>query len=76
MARYTICKSTMIIWLLLFSFLFKIERPTVPLFIVISMISGGLILFEAKGDVSFHSGGFVLVRERGEALFLSTNCHN
>ncbi len=41
----------------------RVSYPqTLPLIVVIGMISGGLILFEAKDDISFHSIGFLMVR--------------
>eukprot|EP00051_Salpingoeca_urceolata_P029966 m.491581 g.491581 ORF g.491581 m.491581 type:complete len:373 (-) comp30349_c0_seq1:147-1265(-) len=58
---YTMCKSTLVVWLLLFAFCLRLEQPSVPLFGVILTICGGLMLFEAKEEVSFHSKGFILV---------------
>lgn len=58
---YTMCKSTVVAWLLMSAFVFKLEKPSVPLVMVVAMISGGLILFRAKEGISFHSIGFFLV---------------
>eukprot|EP00055_Hartaetosiga_balthica_P005894 m.17944 g.17944 ORF g.17944 m.17944 type:complete len:438 (+) comp4865_c0_seq1:140-1453(+) len=58
---YTMVKSTVIVWLLISAFIFKIEKPTKSLVVVIALISGGLILFRAKEGISFHSIGFFLV---------------
>jgi len=43
------------------AFVFKLEKPSIPLVGVVAMISGGLILFRAKEGISFHSTGFLLV---------------
>lgn len=58
---YTMCKSTVVVWLLLFAFIFKLEKPTPQLIGVIAMISGGLIVFRAKEGVSVDSIGFMLI---------------
>jgi hypothetical protein len=58
---YTICKSTVVCFVLLFSFIFKLQKPTWELFLVVVMVVGGVILFQAQDNVSFHSSGFVLV---------------
>ncbi|EGD81057.1 hypothetical protein PTSG_11000 [Salpingoeca rosetta] len=58
---YTMVKSTVVVWLLLAAFVFKLEKPSRPLVVVIAMISGGLILFRLKEGITFHSVGFFLV---------------
>eukprot|EP00049_Salpingoeca_infusionum_P026105 m.23770 g.23770 ORF g.23770 m.23770 type:complete len:367 (-) comp8528_c0_seq2:942-2042(-) len=58
---YTMVKSTVVVWLLISAFIFRIEKPSWPLVGVIFMISFGLILFRAKEGITFHSIGFVLV---------------
>ncbi len=59
---YTIVKSTVICWILIFSFAFKLEKPNRHLVLVIVLITGGLILFRAKEGLTFHSLGFFMVR--------------
>eukprot|EP00053_Salpingoeca_punica_P011539 m.102742 g.102742 ORF g.102742 m.102742 type:complete len:372 (+) comp15700_c0_seq2:600-1715(+) len=58
---YTICKSTVLCFVLMFSIAFRLERPSCSIFIVIFMITLGVVLFRLKEGVSFHSTGFLLV---------------
>eukprot|EP00035_Acanthoeca_spectabilis_P020261 m.431914 g.431914 ORF g.431914 m.431914 type:complete len:390 (+) comp17366_c0_seq1:173-1342(+) len=58
---YTICKSTVVCFVLLFSFMMKLQKPTWELAGIVGLIVGGVILFQAQDDLAFHSSGFVLV---------------
>eukprot|EP00123_Amoebidium_parasiticum_P016755 comp23570_c3_seq1/m.39910 comp23570_c3_seq1/g.39910 ORF comp23570_c3_seq1/g.39910 comp23570_c3_seq1/m.39910 type:complete len:424 (-) comp23570_c3_seq1:47-1318(-) len=58
---YTICKSTSIVFLLLFAFCFKLEQPRWSLTLVIVCIAAGVLLFTYGGDVDFDLLGFLLV---------------
>jgi drug/metabolite transporter (DMT)-like permease len=57
---YTMCKSSAPLFLLLFAFLWGIEKPTWPLAATVCVISAGLLLLVA-GEVEFDALGFVLV---------------
>ena len=57
---YTMCKSSAPLFLLLFAFLWRIEKPTWPLAATVAIISAGLLLLVA-GEVEFDLLGFVLV---------------
>ncbi|CAH1395154.1 unnamed protein product [Nezara viridula] len=57
---YTMTKSTAIVFLLIFALLFKLEEKTWSLFLTVSMISGGLVLFTYKA-AQFNLLGFLLV---------------
>eukprot|EP00873_Tetraselmis_striata_P009309 jgi/Tetstr1/429573/TSEL_019473.t1 len=57
---YTMCKSTVPLWLLCFAFAFRVERPSWGLFGVMVTISGGLLLLVA-GETQFHLVGFLMV---------------
>eukprot|EP00041_Stephanoeca_diplocostata_P017544 m.355855 g.355855 ORF g.355855 m.355855 type:complete len:236 (-) comp20739_c0_seq6:9-716(-) len=71
---YTICKSTVICFVLLFSFLLKVTKPTWQLMMVIFFIVGGVILFQAKDDVSFHSSGFFMYVAHVSAVLRKSCC--
>eukprot|EP00730_Choanoeca_flexa_P013057 TRINITY_DN4925_c0_g1_i2.p1 TRINITY_DN4925_c0_g1~~TRINITY_DN4925_c0_g1_i2.p1 ORF type:complete len:365 (+),score=38.29 TRINITY_DN4925_c0_g1_i2:65-1159(+) len=58
---YTIVKSTVVVWTLISAFIFRLEKPTRPLIVVIVTICLGLILFRAKEGITFHSIGFFLI---------------
>lgn len=58
---YTMCKSTVLAFTLIFACLFKLERLTFNLVGVIATISLGVVLFRAKEGVNFESTGFFLV---------------
>jgi len=58
---YTICKSTVVCFVLLFSFIWRLQKPTWELAGIVALIVGGVILFQAQDDLSFHSSGFLLV---------------
>eukprot|EP00038_Savillea_parva_P013162 m.209280 g.209280 ORF g.209280 m.209280 type:complete len:398 (+) comp24531_c0_seq1:281-1474(+) len=58
---YTICKSTVVCFVLFFSFIWRLQKPTWELAGIVALIVGGVILFQAQDDLSFHSSGFFLV---------------
>ncbi|XP_069701737.1 solute carrier family 35 member C2 [Periplaneta americana] len=57
---YTMTKSTVIIFILGFALLFKLEEKSWSLFLIVVMISGGLFLFTYKAT-EFDFLGFILV---------------
>ncbi|KAM6194323.1 solute carrier family 35 member C2 isoform 2-T2 [Sarcoramphus papa] len=57
---YTMTKSSAILFILLFSLLFKLEELRVALLVVVLLIAGGLFMFTYK-STQFNAQGFVLV---------------
>lgn len=57
---YTMTKSTSIIFILFFAILFRLERKSWNLLLIVGMISGGLIMFTYK-STQFNAIGFSLV---------------
>ncbi|KFQ90070.1 Solute carrier family 35 member C2, partial [Phoenicopterus ruber ruber] len=57
---YTMTKSSAILFILLFSLLFKLEEVRVTLLLVVLLIAGGLFMFTYK-STQFNAQGFVLV---------------
>ncbi|KAM6341161.1 solute carrier family 35 member C2 isoform 2-T2 [Alca torda] len=57
---YTMTKSSAILFILLFSLLFKLEELRVALLLVVLLIAGGLFMFTYK-STQFNAQGFVLV---------------
>ncbi|KAM6248550.1 solute carrier family 35 member C2 isoform 3-T3 [Porphyrio hochstetteri] len=57
---YTMTKSSAILFILLFSLLFKLEEVRVTLLLVVLLIAGGLFMFTYK-STQFNTQGFVLV---------------
>ncbi|XP_075577150.1 solute carrier family 35 member C2 isoform X2 [Pelecanus crispus] len=57
---YTMTKSSAIIFILLFSLLFKLEEVRVALLLVVLLIAGGLFMFTYK-STQFNAQGFMLV---------------
>ncbi|XP_068272391.1 solute carrier family 35 member C2 isoform X4 [Nyctibius grandis] len=57
---YTMTKSSAILFILLFSLLFKLEEVRVSLLLVVLLIAGGLFMFTYK-STQFNAQGFVLV---------------
>ncbi|KAJ2464705.1 hypothetical protein GGI02_004913 [Coemansia sp. RSA 2322] len=55
---YTMCKSSSLGFVLLFAFLFGLERPRVTLIGIIAVISVGVVLM-AAGEVDFVLAGFL-----------------
>ncbi|ORZ16715.1 triose-phosphate transporter family-domain-containing protein, partial [Lobosporangium transversale] len=60
LAFYTMCKSSSLAFVLLFAFLFKLERPTWALAGVIGVISIGLFMM-VMSEVNFVLAGFIQV---------------
>ena len=58
---YTMCKSTSIVFLLIFAFMFGIEKPKWSLTAVILSIGVGIALFTYGGDTGFNALGFFMV---------------
>ncbi|KAL1130643.1 hypothetical protein AAG570_011885 [Ranatra chinensis] len=57
---YTMTKSTSIVFILIFALLLKLEQKSWSLFLIVSMISGGLAMFTYKAT-QFNLLGFLLV---------------
>lgn len=57
---YTMVKSSTPIWVLLFSFLFGLEKPRLILVAIIGLMVAGVIL-TVEGETKFDMLGFVLV---------------
>ncbi|NWX92022.1 S35C2 protein, partial [Nothoprocta pentlandii] len=57
---YTMTKSSAVIFILLFSLLFKLEEVRVALVLVVLLIAGGLFMFTYK-STQFNTQGFMLV---------------
>jgi len=66
-ALYTITKSTSIVFILMFSLLFKLEKKHWSLIVIVLMISSGLAMFTYKSS-DFVFAGFIMVLS---ASFLS-----
>ena len=59
-ALYTITKSTSIVFILMFSLFFKLEKKHWSLVIIVLMISAGLAMFTYK-STEFVLAGFIMV---------------
>jgi len=57
---YTMCKSSSPIFLLIFAFLFKLEKINLKLIGIVALITGGIIL-AVMGETQFDAAGFALV---------------
>lgn len=57
---FTMCKSSVLAFVLLFAFLFRLESPTWKLCLVILFMTVGVIMMVA-GEAAFNALGFVLV---------------
>lgn len=57
---YTMTKSTCIIFILMFSIIFKLEKPKWSLAVIVVFIFSGLVMFTAK-STQFSLSGFLLV---------------
>eukprot|EP00798_Chlamydomonas_sp_ICE-L_P015942 gene15942-22074_t len=60
MSFYTMCKSTVPMFLLFFAFIWKIEKPSWQLGVVVCVICSGLALL-VDGETEFDITGFLLV---------------
>lgn len=57
---YTMCKSSVLAFVLLFAFLFRLEKPSWSLFSIIAIMTVGVVLM-VTGEVTFHVLGFILI---------------
>ncbi|KAF6837593.1 nucleotide-sugar transporter [Colletotrichum plurivorum] len=57
---YTMCKSSSLAFVLIFAFLFRLEKPTWRLVAIIATMTAGVVLM-VSGEVEFNIVGFVLV---------------
>ncbi|KAL9943704.1 hypothetical protein ACHAQF_006558 [Verticillium nonalfalfae] len=57
---YTMCKSSSLAFVLIFAFIFRLEKPTWRLVAIIATMTAGVVLM-VSGEVEFKLGGFVLV---------------
>ncbi|EME42399.1 hypothetical protein DOTSEDRAFT_54772 [Dothistroma septosporum NZE10] len=57
---YTMCKSSVLAFVLLFAFIFKLENPTWKLCMVITTMTAGVIMM-VSGEAAFSALGFILV---------------
>ncbi|KAL2104121.1 hypothetical protein ACEWY4_000989 [Coilia grayii] len=57
---YTMTKSTAVLFILLFSLVFKLEEPNPFLIVVVLLISGGLFMFTYE-STQFNLEGFIMV---------------
>ena len=57
---FTMCKSSVLAFVLLFAFLFHLEQPTWKLCVIILFMTVGVIMMVA-GETAFNALGFVLV---------------
>ncbi|EXJ95248.1 hypothetical protein A1O1_00368 [Capronia coronata CBS 617.96] len=56
---YTMCKSSVLIFVLIFAFIFRLEKPSLKLvFIILTMAVG--VLMMAAGETAFNALGFAL----------------
>ncbi|KIX05851.1 uncharacterized protein Z518_03824 [Rhinocladiella mackenziei CBS 650.93] len=56
---YTMCKSSVLIFVLMFAFLFRLEKPSVKLIVIILTMTIGVLMMVA-GETAFHALGFAL----------------
>ncbi|ETI28617.1 hypothetical protein G647_01068 [Cladophialophora carrionii CBS 160.54] len=56
---YTMCKSSVLIFVLVFAFLFRLEKPSLKLILIILTMTLGVLMMVA-GETAFHALGFAL----------------
>lgn len=56
---YTMCKSSVLIFVLTFAFVFRLEKPSVKLILIILTMTGGVLMM-VFGETAFHALGFAL----------------
>lgn len=56
---YTMCKSSVLIFVLTFAFVFRLEKPSVKLILIIFTMTGGVLMM-VFGETAFHFLGFSL----------------
>ncbi|GIZ48256.1 hypothetical protein CKM354_001132400 [Cercospora kikuchii] len=57
---FTMCKSSVLAFVLLFAFIFRLEKPTIKLCLIILLMTVGVILM-VSGEAAFNVLGFILV---------------
>ena len=57
---YTMCKSSVLGFVLLFAFLFRLEKPTWQLLTIIAAMTAGVVMMVA-GEAAFNVTGFALI---------------
>jgi len=57
---YTMIKSSSLVFVLLFAFLFRLESPSLILIAIITTMTAGVVMMVA-GETSFHLIGFILI---------------
>lgn len=57
---YTMCKSSVLAFVLLFAFLFRLETPTWRLCLIIFFMTVGVVMM-VTGEAAFEARGFILV---------------
>ncbi|KAI9833076.1 MAG: Triose-phosphate Transporter [Phylliscum demangeonii] len=57
---YTMCKSSALIFVLIFAFLFRLESASVKLVVIILSMTVGVVMMVA-GETAFHLLGFMLI---------------
>ncbi|KAK5114516.1 hypothetical protein LTR62_002451 [Meristemomyces frigidus] len=57
---YTMCKSSVLAFVLVFAFLFQLEKPTWKLCAIILVMTAGVVMMVA-GETAFNVAGFALV---------------
>lgn len=57
---YTMCKSSVLAFVLVFAFLFRLEQPTWKLCAIILVMTAGVVMMVA-GETAFNAAGFALV---------------
>lgn len=57
---YTMCKSSVLAYVLIFAFLFRLEKPSWTLGGIIMLMIGGVVMM-VFGETSFSAVGFVLI---------------
>lgn len=56
---YTMCKSSVLIFVLIFAFLFRLETPSIKLILIILTMTLGVVMM-VFGETAFQLGGFLL----------------
>jgi solute carrier family 35, member C2 len=56
---YTMCKSSVLIFVLSFAFIFRLEKPSLKLILIILTMTGGVLMM-VFGETAFHALGFAL----------------
>ncbi|MCJ1313641.1 Triose-phosphate Transporter [Agyrium rufum] len=57
---FTMCKSSALVFVLLFAFLFRLELPSIKLILIIATMTIGVVMMVA-GETAFNQVGFMLI---------------